>query len=65
MSVLTFLSENKFICRQQSGFRSLPLVVTYSLCNENDWYLYLDQGMCTCIVFMDLKKAFDTVDHDK
>ena len=59
-----YLDKNKFIYRKQSGFRSLHSVVTCLLSNTNDWHFHLDQGMCTGIVFVDLKKAFDTVDHD-
>ena len=29
----------------------------------NDWYLNLDKGQYTSVTFIDLKKAFDTVDH--
>ena len=35
-----------------------------AILSTNDWCFNLDQGMCTGIVFVDLKKAFDTVDHD-
>ena len=59
-----YLDKNELIYRQQSGFRSLHSVVTCLLSNTNDWHFHLDQGMCTGIVFVDLKKAFDTVDHD-
>ena len=59
-----YLDKNKFIYRKQSGFRSLHSVVTCLLSNTNDWHFHLDQGMCTGIVLVDLKKAFDTVDHD-
>ena len=59
-----YLDKNELIYRQQSGFRSLHSVVTCLISNTNDWYFQLDQGMYTGIVFVDLKKAFDTVDHD-
>ena len=59
-----YLDKNEHIYRQQSGFRSLLSVVTCLISNTNDWYFHFDQGMCTGIVFGDLKKAFDTVDHD-
>ena len=29
----------------------------------NDWYLNIDNGLVNGILFLDLKKAFDTVDH--
>ena len=38
-------------------------MVTCFLPNTKDWYAHLDQEMCTGIVFVDLKKAFDMVDH--
>ena len=30
----------------------------------DDWYCGLDTGQMTGLVFIDLKKAFDTVDHE-
>ena len=59
-----YLNGNQFIYRHQSGFRSLHSVVTCLLSNTNDWYFNLDKGKCAGIVFVDLKKAFDTVDHE-
>ena len=59
-----YLNEYQFIYRHQSGFRSFHSVVTCLLSNTNDWYFNLDEGKCTGIVFVDLKKAFDTVDHE-
>ena len=32
--------------------------------NTNDWYLNIDKGEYTGLIFIDLKKAFDTVDHN-
>ena len=28
----------------------------------NDWYLNIDDGLINSVLFLDLKKAFDTVD---
>ena len=63
MSVRTFFDENKFTCRQQSDFQSLPSMVTYLLSNASDWCFHLDQEMSTSVVFVHLKKAFDTAGH--
>ena len=30
----------------------------------DNWAFYIDRGNVTAVVFLDLKKAFDTVDHD-
>jgi hypothetical protein len=30
----------------------------------NQWYQNMDEGLMNGAVFLDLKKAFDTVDHD-
>ena len=29
----------------------------------NNWYLNVDDGLINSVLFLDLKKAFDTVDH--
>ena len=47
----------------QSGFRRLQSTVTCLLRITDDWYTGLDSGQMLGMVFVDLKKAFDTVDH--
>ena len=58
-----YLDENKLLFLHQSGFRSLHSCVTYLLKSTNDWYTDIDGGNVNAVVFIDLKKAFDTVDH--
>ena len=58
-----YLEENKHLFLHQSGFRSLHSVVTSLLNNTNDWYVNIDNGKYTAMVFINLKKAFDTVNH--
>ena len=59
-----YLDKNKMIFTDQSGFRALHSVLTSLLKCTNDWYLNIDKGKYTAVVYIDLKKAFDTVDHD-
>ena len=30
----------------------------------DNWYLNIDDGFTNAILFIDLKKAFDTIDHE-
>ena len=59
-----YLDKNKHLFSNQSGFRALHSVVTCLLNNTDDWYVNMDNGKYTANIFIDLKKAFDTVDHD-
>ena len=59
-----YLDKNKLIYYQQFGFRSLHSSVTCLLHSTNDWYVNMDKGRFTATVFINLKEAFDTVDHD-
>ena len=59
----SYLNENNLLFSVQSGFRSHHSVLTSLLHCTNNWYLNLDKGQYTSVTFIDLKKAFDTVDH--
>ena len=60
-----FLANEEIITNQQSGFRSLHSTVTARLIEATDsWAFNIDRGNVNVSVFLDLKKAFDTVDHD-
>ena len=59
-----FIDENKLLFKNQSGFRSLHSTVTALLEATNDWANNIDCGNVNAVVFLDLKKAFDTVDHE-
>ena len=59
-----YLDTNKHLLSNQSGFRALHSVVTCLLNNTDDWHVSMDDGKYTANIFIDLKKAFDTVDHD-
>ena len=59
-----YLTMNNLISSQQSGFRSLHSTVTALLHATDNWAFNIDKGNINTVVFLDLKKAFDTVDHD-
>ena len=59
-----YLDRHKFLYKYQSGFRSIHSVVTHLISNKNEWHLNLDSKKHTGMVLADLKKVFDTVDHD-
>ena len=59
-----FLSNEHIISTHQSGFRSLYSTLTALLEATDNWAFKIDCGNVNTVVFLDLKKAFDTVDHD-
>ncbi len=46
----------------QSGFRKLQSTVTALLQVTDRWLENIDKGLVTGVVFIDLRKAFETVD---
>lgn len=60
----SFLSKYDVISKHQSGFRSLHSTVTALLEATDNWAYNIDCSNVNAVVFLDLKKAFDTVDHE-
>ena len=56
-----YLTENKLLCCYQSDFRTIYSTVTALIEATDSWSLNVDRGFVN--VFLDLKKAFDTVNH--
>ena len=59
-----YLSDNQLLNKYQSGFRSLHSTATALLDATNQWHFNIDSGLVTSVVFLDLVKAFDTIDHN-
>lgn len=57
------LQLNNLLSNYQSGFRSLHSTVTCLLDATMEWFTNMDNGELNSVVFLDLSKAFDTVDH--
>ena len=60
----TYLADNDFIYKYQSGFRTIHSTVTALLEATDFWAYNVDRGKINAVVFLDLKKAFDTVNHE-
>ena len=58
-----YLDENNLLHPAQSGFRPGHSTVSSTVIFLNSIYSVFDKNMITGSVFLDLKKAFDTVDH--
>ena len=64
IQVLIHLHFNKYLYMLQSSLRALHLVVTGLLKSTNDWYVNIGGSKVNAVIFIDLKMAFDTADHD-
>ena len=59
----TYLAENKLLGNQQFGFRSIHSAALAPGKSVNKWLMNVDNGKLNSVIFLDIKKAFDTVDH--
>ena len=59
-----YLNENGLFNSGQSGFRSLHSILTALLETNDNWCVNIDRGLLNGVIFIDLKKAFDTIDHE-
>ena len=58
-----YLSESNILSKYQSGFRSFHSTMTALLEATDNWAFNIDRGYVNAVVFLDLKEAFDTVNH--
>ena len=57
------MEKNGLFSTDQSGFLRQHPTLTSPLKSTDDWYRELNLGKLVGLVFIDLRKAFDTVDH--
>jgi hypothetical protein len=62
---MNFLSENNKITSQQYGFISGRNAMTNLIKCHDDWTKIIDEGDCLDVIFLDFKKAFDSVPHKR
>ena len=59
-----YFDDNELFKKYQSGFRKGYSTSTALLSVTNEWLCNIDKGLIKGVLFLDLKKAFDTVNHD-
>ena len=60
----SFLDKNDIIYRYQSGFRKFFFTDSCLSYLNNKIAAGFESGLYTCMILIDLQKAFDTVNHD-
>ena len=58
-----YLTECGLLSSALFGFRKSHSTATALLDCTNEWYMNIDKKMFNLVVFIDLKEAFDTVNH--
>ena len=61
--LLKYLSENSILYEKQFGFQTSHSIEHAILLLVNQLYQLFDESKFTLGIFIDLRKAFDTVDH--
>ena len=59
-----YLQDNSLLNTCQSDFRSMHSTLTALLETTNNWSINIDNGLLDGMLFIDLKKAFDTIDYE-
>ena len=59
-----YLNSENLIFECQLGFQQKHCTMTSLLDCANEWFINMDQGLFNLVVFLDLQKAFDTVNHE-
>lgn len=60
-----YLESNKIVTEHQSGFRKQHSCETAIQVVVDEWKLAVSEGNMVGVVFMDLKRAFETVDRER
>ena len=56
--------DNNLLGNEQYGFRSIHSTALALSRASNNWLINIDNGSLNSVVFLDIQKAFDTVDHE-
>ena len=61
--LFSYFNDNNLLTSCLSGFRSFHSTLTALTEATNSWSVNIDNGLLNGVVFLYLKKAFDTIDH--
>ena len=59
-----YLTKHNILGEKQWGFRSLHSTALALIDCSNNWLVNIDRGGINTTVLLDIKKVFDTIDHD-
>ena len=62
--VYTYLNDNKLLSKFQSGLRPINFTLTALVDITDNSYVNINNGLTNAIVFIVLKKTFDTTDRE-
>ena len=62
-TICKHLNDNNFLTEHQFGFSKGRSCVTQLLVTINEWMSFLDDNIPVDAIYLDLRKAFDTVPH--
>ena len=61
--IYDYFTRKQLLSKHQFGFRPFHSTTTTLLDCTNEWYVNMDRGLYNLVVLLDLRKAFDTVNH--
>ena len=61
--IYKFLNDNSLLSKHQSGFRPKHSTLTTLIQMCDTLYENMDNGQLSGVVFLDIRKAFDSIDH--
>ena len=56
--------DNNLLGNEQYGFRTIQSTAWALSRASNNWLINIDTGSLNSVIFLDIQKAFDTVDHE-